>query len=105
MGADAKFFPAALLNDGLMDVFKIDGNIGRLTAIKAYNAVGEDDFTFFDLPLVDYRKVLAYRWTPRDQDSGYLSIDGESYPFEPFQAEIHQGLGTVIVKNTRIAGA
>ncbi|RFU33712.1 hypothetical protein B7463_g2630, partial [Scytalidium lignicola] len=105
MGANAKFFPTALLNDGLMDILKIDGNISRRAALKAYTAVEEDDMTFFNLPHIEYRKVLAYRWMPREQDKGYLSIDGESYPFEPFQAEIHQGLGTVIVKNTQIAGA
>ena len=28
----------------------------------------------------------------------YISIDGEKVPFEPFQAEVHEGLGTVLAK-------
>src|SRR5690349_9247963 len=105
MGENAKFFPTALLSDGLMDIFKIDGNISRRTALKTYSAVEEEGLTFFDFPQVEYRKVLAYRWIPRNQEKGYLSIDGERYPFEPFQAEVHRSLGTVIVKNTKIPGA
>ncbi len=33
------------------------------------------------------------------KEKGYISIDGERYPFEPFQAEVHQRLGTVLSKN------
>lgn len=30
------------------------------------------------------------------RDDGYFSVDGEKMPFEPFQVEIHRGLGTVL---------
>lgn len=103
MGAGAKFFPPALHNDGLMDLILIDGNIRRHSSLKLFDALKNE--TFFDLPVVEYRKIFAYRWTPRNQDSGYISVDGESVPFEPYQAEIHKGLGTVIMKNGQIAGA
>ena len=103
MGADAKFFPPALPNDGLMDLVLIDGNIGRCSSLKLFGAV--ENNTFFDRPVVEYRKILAYRWSPKNQKTGYISVDGESIPFEPFQAEIHTGLGTVIMKNCQIAGA
>ena len=33
--------------------------------------------------------------TPR-KDGGFIAIDGEQYPFEPFQVEVHRGLGTVL---------
>lgn len=81
----------------------LDGNLKRLTALKAF--IGISKGRYFDSPKVQYRKVLAYRWTPRDQGSAWLSIDGESFPYEPFQAEIHQGLGRVMIKNMRIPGA
>lgn len=102
MGANARFFAPAHNNDGLMDMILIDGNISRRSSLEMYAAIEQG--TLFDLPLVDYRKVLAYRWIPRNQDVGYISIDGESYPFEPFQAEMHKGLGTVIMKNRQLAG-
>jgi sphingosine kinase len=33
------------------------------------------------------------------RDGGYFSVDGEKMPFEPFQIEVHRGLGTVLSKN------
>jgi hypothetical protein len=54
---------------------------------------------FFHLPEVSYRKITAYRLIPKDQDSGYISVDGESVPFEALQAEIHQGLGRCLSPN------
>ncbi|PVH81104.1 hypothetical protein DL98DRAFT_548749 [Cadophora sp. DSE1049] len=103
MAADAKFFPPALHNDGLMDLVLIDGNIRRRTSFKAFDALRDDKF--FEMPVVKYYKISAYRWTPKNQDSGYISVDGERIPFKPFQAEIHKGLGTVIMKNNQIPGA
>ncbi|KAL3421157.1 Sphingoid long chain base kinase 5 [Phlyctema vagabunda] len=103
VGANAKFFAAALPNDGMMDLLLLDGNLSRCTLLRTFGAVKNE--TFFDLPAVRYRKILAYRWAPRGQSSGYLSVDGEKKPFEPYQAEVHQGLGTVITKNHQIPGA
>lgn len=97
MASDANFFSAALPNDGLMDLVCINGDINRRLAIKMLLAV--ENGKFFDMPDVWYRKILGYRIIPRNQEDGYISIDGERVPFQPFQAEIHKGLGTVISKN------
>lgn len=97
MSADAPFFPCALPSDHLIDLVNIDGTIPRWTAFKAADAVTNN--TFFDLDIVDYRKVSAYRISPRlrpGQKEGYISIDGERVPFEPFQAEVLRELGTVL---------
>jgi sphingosine kinase len=96
MAADANFFAPALPADGFMDLVCIDGRIGRAAAIDLMLAVESNKF--FDKPLVSYRKVLGYRIVPREQKDGYISIDGERVPFEPFQAEIHRGLGTVLAR-------
>src|ERR1700712_2128329 len=100
MGENARVFRPAHHNDGTMDLLLINGNISRRSTLQIYAAVEHGNL--FDLPLVEYRKVLAYRWTPKNQDRGYISIDGESFPFEPFQAEIHKGLATVIMKNRQL---
>ncbi len=34
-----------------------------------------------------------------DWDGGYISVDGEKMPFEPFQVEVHRGLGTVLSRS------
>lgn len=96
MAADANFFAPALPSDGLMDLVTIAGDISRLTAIGLLTSV--ESGQFFSMPQVNYRKVLGYRIVPKQQEDGYISIDGERVPFEPFQAEVHQGLGTVLSK-------
>ncbi|KAK3352829.1 ATP-NAD kinase-like domain-containing protein [Lasiosphaeria hispida] len=97
MAPDANFFSAALANDGLMDLITIDGDISPLKSIAMQMSV--ESGHFFDNPLVTYRKVSAYRIIPRDPNaSSYISIDGESIPWQPFQAEIHQGLGLTLSK-------
>lgn len=97
MSPDANFFPASLPSDGCLDLIRVRGDIARLTSIKTLLAIAEHKF--FDLPHVDYQKISAYRITPKNQKDGYISIDGERVPFEPFQAEVHRGLGTVLSKS------
>ncbi|KAI4197863.1 MAG: hypothetical protein LQ346_002877 [Caloplaca aetnensis] len=97
MAPDTNFFPATLPNDGCMDLVMVDGDISRTAAIRSIMAVGSG--TFFDMPHVQYQKISGYRIIPRNQKDGYISIDGERMPFEPFQAEVHRGLGTTLSKS------
>jgi sphingosine kinase len=94
MNADSNFFQAAVPNDGYMDLICIDGDIRHFTSIKMMLAV--ENGGLFDMPLVSYRKILGHRIIPKKQEDGYISIDGEHIPFQPFQAEVHIGLGTVL---------
>jgi sphingosine kinase len=48
------------------------------------------------LPMQHYYKALAYRVTPAPDAKGWVSVDGEAYPFEPFHVEVHKGLATVL---------
>ena len=99
MSKDTNFFPAALPNDGLMDVVTIEGNISRVTSIKMMTEIPTGGF--FDMPDVKIRKATAFRLVPHEKE-GYISIDGEQVPFEAFQAEIQPGLGTVLSKSGRM---
>lgn len=56
--------------------------LARLLGLKRWGALGEDG------------KVK--------EQGGYISIDGESVPFEAFQVEVHRGLGTVLSRNGRL---
>jgi len=97
MAPDTNFFAAALANDGLMDLVMTDGDIPVMKNIGLQLAM--DSGHFFDSPLVTYRKVSAYRIIPRLRDAKCcISIDGEAFPWEPFQAEVHQGLGLTLSK-------
>ncbi|TDZ71981.1 Sphingoid long chain base kinase 4 [Colletotrichum trifolii] len=99
MAADTNFFAAACPDDGLMDLVTLDGDtaVGSQLGMMMSLETGG----LFDNPLVSYRKISGYRITPRNQKDGYISIDGERVPFEPFQVEVHQGLGKVISKRGR----
>ncbi|KAF4467437.1 sphingosine kinase [Fusarium albosuccineum] len=96
MAPDAEFFSASLICDGCMDLVTIDGDLPPLTALRVLLDV--ESGKSFDNPHLTYKKITAYRIIPRNQDDGYISIDGEKIPFGPIQAEIHQGLGRVISK-------
>ncbi|PYH43514.1 sphingosine kinase [Aspergillus saccharolyticus JOP 1030-1] len=93
---DTNFFPAALPNDGLLDVMTVDDSIGLIGALEA--TVKLPQGKCFELDDVQMRKVAAYRLTPKDRE-GCISVDGEWYPFEAFQVEVHQGLGRVLSKS------
>ncbi|RAH50534.1 uncharacterized protein BO95DRAFT_497904 [Aspergillus brunneoviolaceus CBS 621.78] len=93
---DTQFFPAALPNDGLLDVMTIDETIGYAGAVEAI--VKLPGGRCYELDKVHMRKVLAYRLSPRASE-GWISVDGERYPFEPFQVEVHQGLGRVLARS------
>jgi sphingosine kinase len=79
-----------------MDLITTDGDISPMKNIALQ--LGVESGEFFDNPLVSYRKVSAFRVIPRNQENGYISIDGEAIPFGPFQAEVHQGLGLTLSK-------
>lgn len=89
-------FNAALMSDGLLDIYTIDADIPFSKVLGLFSSV--EDNSFFDHPLVRYFKASAFRIVPKYKAPGYISIDGERMPFEPFQAEVHQGLGMVITK-------
>ncbi|CAI7660339.1 unnamed protein product [Penicillium manginii] len=99
MSKETSFFPASLPSDGLMDIVTIDGTVSRMTSIKMMNEIPTGGF--FDMADVKIRKAKAFRLVPHEKD-GHISIDGEKVPFEAFQCEIHQGLGTVLTKSGHI---
>lgn len=96
MAADLPFFCAGLPHDGYMDLVTIRGDIPATASVKLLLDVEKNGI--FDNPLLNYSKISGYRLIPRGSD-GYISIDGESVPWSPFQAEVHRGLGTVLSRN------
>ena len=93
MTADANFFPYALPCDGKLDLLTCDGDIPRHRAINLLTSLAKN--RLWDQPEVAFRKLNGFRIVPKAK-TGYISIDGEHVPFEPFQVEVHQGLGTVL---------
>ncbi|KAF2761621.1 sphingoid long chain base kinase 4 [Pseudovirgaria hyperparasitica] len=107
MAPNAPFFPMALPTDGCADFITVPGTVPKLESLSIGIAVEKG--TFVDKDYVAYKKIRAYRFIPRriphrkgEKENGYISIDGESVPFRPFQAEVHPGLGTVLSRSGHI---
>ncbi|KAH8649959.1 sphingosine kinase [Xylariales sp. PMI_506] len=100
MAPKTNMFPAALPNDGLMDLTLVGGDVSRVKCLELMTSI--ESGHYFDNPLLKYSKVAAYRLTPKHA-AGYISIDGEAIPFEPFQVEVHQGLGTLLSRDGKYA--
>ena len=97
MAAGAPVFPAALPNDGSFDLVSINGDMSRTSVFQSLLAIGKG--AIFDVPHVNMTKISGYRLIPKKEKAGYISVDGENLPFEPFQVEVHRGLGTVLSKS------
>lgn len=54
-----------------------------------------NNFNFYIFK-VKYYKVAALRLTPKNKDTGYISVDGEKVPFKPFQVEVHPKLINIL---------
>ncbi|KDQ12244.1 hypothetical protein BOTBODRAFT_134730 [Botryobasidium botryosum FD-172 SS1] len=94
MGRDLLSHPCAQPSDGLMDVV-IQETTSRGKLLSMLD--GADKGRPFWLDQTHYFKVSAYRVSPLNpSDTGYVSIDGEAYPFAPFQVEAHPGIAATL---------
>ncbi|KAF9093752.1 sphinganine kinase lcb4 [Mortierella sp. AM989] len=85
--------PAAQPNDGLIDLLIFPKGIGRVAGLQVMVGVESGEHVYNSK--VRYMKVKAFRVTPQAA-SGYISIDGEHTPYEPYQVEAHRGLISVL---------
>lgn len=93
-----QFFPAALPNDGAMDMVMMNTKTPFFTMAKILTSV--DKGAHVHSAEVHHAKISAYRLVPKiSPDNHYISVDGESFPFEPFQVEIMPGTMTGLLRN------
>lgn len=85
MSATALMFPYALPNDGTLELLHWETSIGRVNSLNTLLDVEKGNHV--NNPKISYSKIEAYRLTPKIT-KGYLSVDGESFPLEPYQVEI-----------------
>ncbi|PSR74126.1 hypothetical protein PHLCEN_2v10082 [Hermanssonia centrifuga] len=89
---DLMQFPVSHPDDGYIDVV-IQEQTTRKGMLQGID--GAETGKNYWLETQHYFKAEAYRVEPHASDS-YLSVDGERYPFEPFQVEVHKGLATLL---------
>lgn len=90
IASEVNFFPAALPNDGCIDIVAFDGRQGLLPKAQALLSLDKGLHVWHDE--VDHYKVEAYRILPEMGKPGrFISVDGEEYPFGGFQVEVLKG--------------
>ncbi|OBA23347.1 hypothetical protein METBIDRAFT_36414 [Metschnikowia bicuspidata var. bicuspidata NRRL YB-4993] len=94
--SDAQFFPAALPNDGCMDMIITSAKTSFFKMAKLLFSI--DKGRHIDSPDVLHAKISAYRLVPRiGAENHFISVDGESFPFEPLQVEVLSRTLTVLL--------
>jgi sphingosine kinase len=83
---DLLAFPCAVPSDGAIDltVQELTTRTQMLGAID-----GAERGAQFWMDTQRYFKVRSYRIEPLPDSTGYFSLDGEAFPFETFQVDIH----------------
>ncbi|CCF59294.1 hypothetical protein KAFR_0G02620 [Kazachstania africana CBS 2517] len=97
---NVNFFPAALPNDGTMDLVVTNTTtpVSRMTSIL----LSLDKGTHLSQTEVLYSKIVAYKIVPKSPNNkNVFSIDGERFNYEPLQVEIIPGLVKTLLKDGR----
>ncbi|KAL1944512.1 hypothetical protein VTO73DRAFT_2942 [Trametes versicolor] len=92
VSSDVLQFPVSLPTDGLIDV-TVQERTTRTAMFKAIDGSQRGDHYWMDTQ--HYYKAYAYRVEPADS-KGWLSVDGEAFPLEPYEVEVRPGLGTLL---------
>lgn len=92
---DVQFFPAALPSDGTMDLVVMNSRTNFFSTALMLTSLDSGKQIFNNN--MQYSKIEAYRLTPFKKN--YISVDGESFPLEPIQAEVVPLLLKVIAKD------
>lgn len=97
--SDAQFFPAAINDDGYMDLIVFYTRTSFLDSINLMMNVSNGAHVYHEDVL--HAKLAAYRLVPRvDSQKHYISVDGESFPVEPMQVEVLPRVLLVLLKNS-----
>lgn len=95
--SDAQFFPAAYHDDGHMDLVVLTTRTPFFKMAKILFSVDSGEHVHLDE--LHHAKITAYRLLPRvEATDHYISVDGESFPFEPLQVEVLPRVLTVLLQ-------
>ncbi|WBW73569.1 sphingoid long chain base kinase [Schizosaccharomyces osmophilus] len=95
VAADMRVFPVCDIDDGLIDVAIIRSNPFRRPLLSMFMHIETGEH--FNSDFLSYYKVRSFRFTPIDTGAHhYFVLDGEEYPFVPFECRAAPGLGTTL---------
>ena len=96
---DVHYFPAAIPDDGAMDMVIMDVKTSITETASILGSTNTGQHVHSDK--VHHAKILSYRLVPQVEDTKnhFISVDGENFPFEPFQVEVLPGILTCLLPN------
>lgn len=99
VSSDTQFFPAALPNDGSMDLIITTSSTPIPKTVSTLLSVETGKHVFDENIL--HHKILGYRLVPKlpEHSNHYISIDGESFPFKTMQVEVLPGVLTSLLNS------
>ena len=104
VSGNTNFFPAALPNDGLIDLVVFDSRYKAMQNSKALLSLDKGTHVWEDC--VEHFKVSAYRLIPKKNRKCYISVDGEKFPYEAFQVEVlHKVMRTILWEGSVYTGS
>lgn len=98
MSDQAQFFPAALPQDGMMDMLVTNAKAPLMHMLSLFMKIDQGAHVHSDE--VIHAKVHGYRLVPRVNDGKkhYISVDGENIPMMPIQVEVMPLAVTVLLQ-------
>lgn len=95
---DVNFFPAALPNDGSIDIVVTDARTNLIQTADALLSLDKGLHVWKEE--VQHYKVKAFKLVPKLYGrKSFISIDGENFPFETFQVEILENIMKTTMSN------
>lgn len=96
-----QFFPAALPADGSMDMVIATNELSIFELIKVFLTVEKGTHVHDDK--IHHYKVYGYKLIPKlpKNRTSCLSVDGENFPFVPYQVEILPSLLTFLLHDNK----
>lgn len=95
MASDCFLAPNSKLNDGIIWLVILPGNVSKVQVVQFLLALESGKHP--DLPFVTLLPVRAFRLVPVTTD-GYITVDGELIEFGPLQARILPAASNVMTK-------
>ncbi|GME70781.1 unnamed protein product [Ambrosiozyma monospora] len=96
---DTNFFPAALRNDGTIDIVLTDSRTNLRATCDALFSLDKGLHVWKDE--VYHFKVEAFKVIPMlpEGKKSFISVDGESFPFQAFQVELLSGIMKTVMSD------
>ncbi|KAG7753083.1 hypothetical protein KL911_003188 [Ogataea haglerorum] len=98
---DVDFFPAALPNDGAIDLVLFDGRAQVWKSAHSLLQLDKGMHVWHDH--VDHMKVESLKLVPMLEQgrTSYISVDGENFPVETIQVEVLLGVMKTVMNDGR----